>query len=184
MVKKLFKSFARWLPLGLTIFVLCFFSFVAAQQNLRQGANDPQIELSQNVADSIMSGNKPSLPVSKVDISKSLSLYVIIYNEKKQVVYSTPQINGLDVRPPEGVLDSAKTKGSNRVTWQPAPKVRQAIVVQYFNKGKIVGYVVVGRSLKEVESRIDNLTKIFFTTLGFALVGSYLIKFILINLHL
>ena len=46
--------------------------------------------------------------------------------------------------------------GQDRITWQPRTGVRQAIVAVYFH-GRKTGYVVAGRSLREVEKRVDDL---------------------------
>jgi sensor histidine kinase regulating citrate/malate metabolism len=59
---------------------------------------------------------------------------------------------------PNGVLDAAKTKGETRITWQPKKGLRFALVVKYFNDQNS-GYVVVGRSIKEIEARESDLLR-------------------------
>jgi hypothetical protein len=52
-------------------------------------------------------------------------------------------------------LDYVRTHGQDRVTWQPEPGVRiAAVVVRY--QGAQPGFVLAGRSLREVEVREDN----------------------------
>jgi hypothetical protein len=45
------------------------------------------------------------------------------------------------------------------VTWQPAPNVRMATVVVPYSGSNVSGFVVAGRSLREVEVREASLTK-------------------------
>jgi hypothetical protein len=56
---------------------------------------------------------------------------------------------------PAGILDYVRTRGEDRVTWQPEPGVRIAAVVVHF-KGTQPGFVLAGRSLREAEVREDN----------------------------
>lgn len=183
MTKKILKSFVNWLPIAVVIIILTLFSFVSVQQTLRQSANDPQIELAEDTANQIITGNKPKMPSEKTEISNSLALYIILFNGKKQLVYSSATLDGKEITPPAGILDYAEKHGENRVTWQPKPGVRQALVVKHFSE-RSGGYVVVGRSLREVEKREDQIGTMFFLTLAFALVGSYATIFVINLLHL
>ncbi|HZK78375.1 MAG TPA: hypothetical protein VFC35_05655, partial [Gemmatimonadaceae bacterium] len=60
--------------------------------------------------------------------------------------------------------------GEARVTWQPEPGVRMATVVTR-NPGSSGGFIVVGRSLLETESRIQQLGTLLFLGWGATLVG-------------
>ncbi len=163
-----------WLPVAFIVILLGIFTYLVGQQILRQSANDPQIELSETVANSLSKAEKPNVPSNKVEISKSLGLYVMIYNSQKKLLYSTALLYGKNIKFPLGVLSSAQKTGQSRVTWQPAPGVRQATVTTYFH-GRQSGYVVVGKSLRETEKRIDNLGIILGFTLTFGLLGSLFI---------
>lgn len=55
-----------------------------------------------------------------------------------------------------GVLDYMRQHGEERVTWQPEKGVRMATVVVRYDKG----FVLAGRSMREVEIRISNIEKI------------------------
>ncbi len=54
--------------------------------------------------------------------------------------------------PPPGVFAYTRTNRQNRVTWQPEPAVRIAAVIQHVAGAK-PGFVLAGRSLREVEVR-------------------------------
>jgi len=55
------------------------------------------------------------------------------------------------------VLGAARARGEDRVTWQPASAVRSAAVVVRYG-GAQPGFVLAGRSQREVEARVDQLT--------------------------
>ena len=50
----------------------------------------------------------------------------------------------------------ARQRGENRFTWQPGPGLRYAAVLDHFG-GAQPGFVLAARSLREVESRSDQL---------------------------
>jgi hypothetical protein len=77
---------------------------------------------------------------------------------------------------PNSVLDEARSKGSNRVTWEPKAGVRSAIVAM---KDKNNNVVVVGRSIREVELREQQQMIMAAGALGVALIGSFLLMMLL-----
>lgn len=81
---------------------------------------------------------------------------------------------------PQGVLDSAQQHGQNRVTWQPEPRVRSAAVTVPFG-GAQPGYVLAGRSLREVEQREDNLLLLALLG-GLITLGATLVATVIVNL--
>ncbi len=155
------NTFKGWLPLALAITVLSGLIYVSVQQSYRMNANDPQVQIAEDTIASISNNQQLSLPTNKIDISKSLSPFVIILDDAGKSIFSSAILNGKPVVPPSGVLDYVKAHGEDRVTWQPQAGVREAIVVRlaYNATSKKSGYVIVGRSLREAESRIDRLTK-------------------------
>ncbi len=94
----------------------------------------------------------------KVDIAHSLSPFIAVLNEDGTVLASTGQLNNEPPKIPQGALNVAKQQGKNRITWMPNPEVRSALVITRYGGDK-PGLVVVGRSLSEVENRIQDLTK-------------------------
>lgn len=145
-----------WLPWAIMLTLVSATIYMAAQQTLRLSANDPQVEYAEDFAQRLVNGEVPdaSLAEPKIDIAKSLSTYIIILDKDNKILFTTGVLDGKEVTPPDGVFTAAKERGQNQVTWQPAAGVRTAIVVNYYN-GKNTGYVVVGKSLREVESRTN-----------------------------
>ena len=128
---------------------------VIAQQSLRQGANHPQVEMARDAVSRLDAGASPTsvLPSQKVDIGSSPDAFVIVVDDLHKVLASSATLQGNALVVPDGVYDYARDHGQDVVTWQPAPSVRTAIVVDRFGQG----FVVAGRSLKgteEVESTL------------------------------
>lgn len=150
------------LPLVVTITALSGLIYVAGRQILRQSANDPQIAMSEDLAAQLVKGTTADgiMTSLTVDIAQSLSPYVILYDESGNVVASQATLDGATPSLPKGVLESTKRLTQNRVTWQPKPGVRSAIVVTYYVGPTKTGFILVGRSLREVEKRKDQLLKL------------------------
>lgn len=162
------------LAIATIIFALIY---VAVQQNYRMSADDPQIQLARDLADRLEHSRATSSlkPVDTVDLSKSMAVFTAYYNVNQQPVTSTGYINGAIPKLPAGVLDYAKDHFENRITWQPRKDIRLATVVRYV-RSPALAYVVVGRSLKEVENREADLFKMIIICwiFCFAIIsGSY-----------
>ena len=153
------KALLRWLPLGLAITMVCGIVYILVQQTYRQNVNDQQVMVARDIAAGLEAGKRPDELVSRetVDPSKSLAPFVIVFDGDGRVVVSTVELAGKTPEPPRGVLDAAKASGENRVTWQPRADARIASVVVPV-KGGAQGYVLAGRSLREVEERVSTLT--------------------------
>ena len=181
-------SIRSWLPLGLAITGTCCLIYITAQQNYRQSLNDPQIQLSEDVAFLLSHGETPSDLISQtvIDISMSLSPFIAVYDESGKLVASSAHLDGKPIAPPYGVLESARLQngkdssiaGQNRVTWQPRPGVRSALVVQYFS-GTTSGYVVSGRNMREVEIRVKGLIKDIAMAWALLMLATLALRFII-----
>lgn len=158
---------AIWIGALLLTTILCGLVYASCQHILRIEANDPQIQLSEDTASSIAAGiTSPDITfITPIDISKSLAPFLIVYDDTGRVLQSSGILDGVTPSVPPGVLAYSKEHGQNRLTWQPRPGIRVAIVVTHINGGK-GGYVLAGRSLWEVERREDQL--LFFTTCAWA----------------
>ncbi len=148
----LFKIYLSIVAVGLGLLV---FAYAAAQQSLRQGANDLPRQLAQDTAAKLASGIKPEEVLQssdKVDIEHSLAPFVIIYDKEGNISASSADFGNLP-HPPVGAVKVATSGEGHAFTWQPKPGVREASVsVKYGN-----GYVLAGHSLKSVEHSIDRL---------------------------
>lgn len=132
--------------------------YVTSQQVIRQYANDPQIQLSEDLAGRISDGTKPADLISndKITIGKDQGTYIVLYDANKQPVSGNGYLDGSLPNIPSGVFDAAKLKGEHIVTWQPKKGIRQAIVVTAIRNGN--GFIVAGRSLRETEERTQKIT--------------------------
>lgn len=142
-----------WLAAALLISGLYFTLYAALQQVLRSGANDPQIQMAQDTAARLERGTPAaSLVGETVDLSTSLAPFLIVYNPSGQVLAASASLDARNTRAPTlppGVLQDATPEHEDRFTWQPRAGVRLASVVVATPQG----YVLAGRSLREVERR-------------------------------
>jgi hypothetical protein len=158
------------LPITAALVVVVGFVYAAMQQSYRLNANDPQIELASDVATEMSAGSLPEDAVDtrgiKVDPSKSLATFGIVVDSAGKVTASNMELDGSTPVPPKGVLSAASLTHQNRITWQPEAGVRIALVVQAYKHDQNTGYVLVGRSLKEVEIRENMLFWMAAVTTG------------------
>ena len=179
-----FRTAAQvWLPLAAAITVLSGLVYVAVQQNLRLSANDPQIQLAEDAALALSEGAQPStvVPANSVDLGRSLAPYLMVFDDAGNVVASSVRLDGQPPVLPAGVLAYTKDHGEDRVTWQPKPGVRSATVLVRYG-GQHPGVVLAGRSLREVEQRVDVVGSLvamgWVAGLGLALGAALLVAFI------
>jgi hypothetical protein len=138
--------------------VLALALYAIPQQVLRQGANDPQIQLAGDLAAKLEQGVAPAdaVPAGSVDMALSLSPFVIAYDDQGRPLASQARLNGQTPAPPSGVFDFVRQHGEERVSWQPIlgteHSVRIAAIVQRVN-GAHPGFVLAGRNMREVEAR-------------------------------
>jgi hypothetical protein len=165
-----------WLPLAVVGSALVLLIGVSTQQVLRRSADDPQIQIAEDIAAAIEAGAGPQsvVPSKKVDIGKSLAPIILVADANGTIVSSSATLQGSTPTLPKGTLEFAKQHGQNRFTWQPADGVRLATVAVYYG-GNNPGYVVVGRSLREVEKREDAARNVAALDWMGMLVASFLL---------
>ena len=93
----------------------------------------------------------------------SLAPFVIVYDRQGQVLASSGQLSGQIPTLPSGILTGTILGTERKITWQPQPGVRIASVVVAAPQG----YVLSGRSLREVEGRTSDLER--FVAVAWAL---------------
>jgi hypothetical protein len=158
-----------------TVLALALYSI--SQQVLRMGANDPQVQLAGDLASQLEQGAAPSeaLPSGHVDIARSLAPFVIAYDATGKPIASQATLDGSVPVPPKGVFDCALQNGEDRPTWSPRRGLRLATVVRRVG-GAHPGFVLAGRSLNEVQNRIqhvwDMATVTWLLMLGLIFVGT------------
>jgi hypothetical protein len=139
--------------------ILSALIYMSVQQVHRSAANDPQLQIATDISNNL----KKEKAVDKwfngdtIEISQSLSVFNVLYNDKGEPVISTGVLNGKMPSLPKGVFDFARKNGQNVFTWQPQRGVRMAIVLRSLLLSSSYSYVAVGRSLNEIEQREQNL---------------------------
>jgi len=178
--KVLIFTLRAWLPLAVVIIIFSGLIYAVVVQNYRQNANDPQISIAEDVAMAINQGTPAESivpPTGNTEIKNSLSPFIIIYDDSKKLIGSSAIFDGKNPEIPEGILEAAKD-GQNRTSWQTQNGYRFALVINRYN-GEQPGYIVVGRSLREIENREAEITKLIAIAGGTALILTLLIIFVL-----
>jgi hypothetical protein len=149
----LVAAFRLWLPAAAIATVATGLIYGEAQHALRSSADDPQIQMAEDAAARLDSGAAPAavVPSETVELASSLAPYLIVYDRGGRVLASSVTVHGGPPRFPEGVFANVGRSGVETVTWQTPTGERSATAVSAYGGG----YVVAGRSLREVERR-DN----------------------------
>ena len=100
-------------------------------------------------------GENPNsiLPKNKINLSKSLDTFVMIYDNGKNLVASSGTMDGQNPSYPKGVFQNVAKNGEERITWQSQTGLRFASVVSKYDKG----FIVAARSLHETEILLTKL---------------------------
>jgi len=166
-----------WVPIAVAVTGVTALVYGAVQQDLRQGANDPQVQMAEDAAARLNGGAAPNavVPSDQIELAGSLNSYVMVFDAERRLVASSAQLNDQAPPFPPSVFDSARSRGQDRITWQPAAGIRSAVVVQAWRNG----FVVVGRSLRLVEERIDQIFLLtgfgWLVTLGCTAIAALLV---------
>ena len=173
MNRLIFEALKYWLPAAVAATVLALLVAGAVQQNIRQGANDPQIQMAEDTATSLAGGRQPAAAATgKVDMARSLAPYTMVFDDAGRLLASGVELDGQTPEVPPGVFTYVRQHGEDRFTWQPQPGVRHAAVVVHYG-GAHAGFVLAGRSMREVEKREDQLTMEVVLAWLAALVGTF-----------
>lgn len=148
------RAFARWLPIAAAVTGLALAVILAVQTDLRLSGNDPQIQMAEDAADALADGTDIAsvVPATNVDLRTSLAPFLIVFDDQGAPIAASAELDGRMPQVPAGVFDYVRENGEDRVSWQPDPGVRiAAVVVKVDSPGR--GFVLAGRSLREVEAR-------------------------------
>jgi hypothetical protein len=175
-MKTIFKIIKGWLPLAIATAGLCGLAYLTVQQSLRMDANDPQIQMAEDAASALNGGASVDsvVPTTRVELATSLAPFMIVFDDSGKVLAGSATLHGSVPAYPSGVLDYTRQKGEDRVTWQPENGVRMATVVVKYNQG----FVLAGRSMREVEIRIGNIQ----TLCGLAMLAIWAASLFIITL--
>ena len=170
---KIKNIFRVWLPFAVVTTAFCILAYTSMQQSLRSGLNDPQIQMAEDTAYALNNGAAVESVVSteKVEMSRSLAPFIVIYDNNGQPVASSGLLNAQMPDYPKGALDNSKQSGENRVSWQPNSTVRVASVVVPYNNG----FVMAGRNMREVEQRELNAEQMAGVVWLLTLIATFVI---------
>lgn len=145
------RALRAWIPLAVLATVLAGTLYGVAQQQLRDGADDPQVQLAEDSAAQLAAGAPASAvaPPGPVDLAVSGAPWVAVYGLDRRPLAASARLDGGILPYPVAVFDNARPGHPDRVTWMPREGVRQATVVVAWTGG----WVVSGRSLRRVEER-------------------------------
>jgi hypothetical protein len=166
----LWKIIKAGLPLMVAVTFIFGLIYIVGQQSYRHSANDPQIQLAEDAALALSKGQAPESLIgnNKINIAHSLSPYVIICDQSGQPVASSALLDDQTPKIPPGIFEYTKRHKQDRITWEPKPGVRQAAVIVHY-EGQASGFVFAGKSLRETEMRIGQLSAICIICWGIAL---------------
>ncbi|MBV9543578.1 MAG: hypothetical protein JOY61_04305 [Chloroflexi bacterium] len=166
-----------WTPIAVAVTGLAALVYGAVQQDLRQSANDPQVQLAEDAAARLDAGAPPTavLPSDSIDISSSLAPFVIVFDSSGAQIASSAVLQGGAPPFPPTVFEAVRRGGQDAITWQPQAGVRSAAVVQQWRGG----FVVAGRSLRLVEQRENHILLLsafmWLVTLGATAIASVVV---------
>lgn len=171
----LWRAAALWLPTAVAVTGVAALAYGAVQQDLRQSANDPQVQMAEDVAAELDAGASPTALLSStpVNLARSLAPYVMVFDATGNLMASSVQLHGAQPPFPTSVFNDARN-GRDSITWQPESGVRSAVVVEPWRGG----FVVAGRSLRLVEEREERVMLLsafmWLMTLGATAVAALL----------
>lgn len=150
----------RQIPLFVGVLGVAFLVYLTMQQMERQAMNDPQITMADTLGVALARNESDVaslIPARRVHIQTELSPWVEIYDRDFNPILGNGYYLNALAKVPKGVLQQPGAGISNKVTWQPAPGVRQALVVYTIPRADGTVYVVSGRSMREGELRISQI---------------------------
>lgn len=164
------RAVALFLPVAAALTLAVGLTYLAVQQDLRIGANDLPQQLAEDAARALdaNAGAATVVGAGSVPIETSLAPFTAVYDGQGTILASNGVLDGNPPAVPIGVLRSAQTAGRDAVTWQPRQGFRVALVALPWHGGTVVA----GRSLRTVETRIDQIGELLL--LGW-LVGSVIV---------
>ena len=167
-------ALVAWLPVAVVATVLTATSYVTTQQLTRSSVDDAPRAMAQRAADTLSRGGKPAgvTPGPPADLATDLGPFLMVFGPAGAVRASTARLDGAMPVVPPGVLAQARQHGIDRITWQPHPGVREAVIAMPWHSATTAGVVVAGASLAPAEARVGQLALLVFAGWLVAMVGS------------
>lgn len=170
--------FRVWIIVAICMTICTLMIYMGLQQYNRMSANESIAQIAYEFANSLENNKDNNLALPMIDLQKSLSPFVILFDANNQPLQTNAKLGDTKPLPPVGILEVAKKYGESRVTWEPAKGFRFATVTVYFNKIK-TGYVLAGKSLYEAETRMTLIGRLIFTIWIFSIIITFVLVFLL-----
>jgi hypothetical protein len=115
------KRVYAWLPIAIGITFVFGILYILVNQIIRQGANDPQIQMAQDAAHDLSEGMPPRevIPAKNIDIRESLAPFMIVYDDAGRVLASSAELDGKTPVLPPGVFDYTREHVEDRIPGAP-----------------------------------------------------------------
>lgn len=179
-MSRFMRVLKAWYPLAFAVTVVCALAYAAVQQDYRQSANDPQIQMAEDAAAALAAGTAPQTLISSntVDIGDSLAPYLVFYSASGTPIMGNGLLNGTLPNLPQGLFTYVAGAGEDHVTWQPTANIREAAVIVRVGgpDAEATGFVLASRSLREVELRESQLEVTTDIAWIIALVGTLILE--------
>jgi hypothetical protein len=152
----LFDVLKYWLPLATGLSIVCVTAFALVQQHMRLSAAELPAQIAYDAQLALFEGRDPAEEMGKnpIELSRSLAPFLMVFDESEKLQFASVAVYGKPPALPDGVLAYTRDHGEDRVTWQPSPGVRAALVIVHLADG---GFVVGGQSLAEPEKLIGTI---------------------------
>ena len=142
-----------WLAAAVIITLIFGSTYVTMQQLGRRSANAAPTA----AAAAQVQSNASQIPTApRLELTPDSGVFLIVYGADDKPVAGTVTLHGSLPVLPAGVLQAARTYGSDAVTWQPEPGLRMAVVARPAG-GQVV---VAGQSLTPYEDT-DRMVQLF-----------------------
>lgn len=164
----------QWAPLAVVILSFFGAGYMATEYVIRSSAYDPQIQIAEDFARALASGEdvKKLVPDAQVDIANSLASFIVTYGDDFKPTKSSGNHDAQIPTPNKSVFDSAKTNSQHSMEWEAYDNINVAIVMRRY-EGAQSGYVMVGRNIREINRRVSELQNYWLVGVLTALVGSF-----------
>ena len=157
MKKKFSNPLASPMFLSAAIVAGSVIIYLFVQQHYRREADLLPDQYANEANGLISLGYTPAQVVNmyrRQNMDTSMDVFIQFYDLSGNLLASTAALNGTAPKLPKGVFTTATEKGLYKVTWQPAPGVRNAMCIIPFHATGMEGFIAAGRSLKYAELKI------------------------------
>lgn len=156
-------KYLLFFTVAILVTVIMLLIYGAVQQTYRTGLNDPQIQIARTVSSRLEQGKSVEtlLKDEPFNINESLTPFVVLYDASGKPLRSDGLLDGKMPQMPVSLFNDFSNDKERRISWQPRKGTRMAMVIVKTNTLP-VQFVAVGRSMEEVENRIEKMSSMVF----------------------